>query len=42
MMVALTYHCFRFSLGRAWLQECLNEDCNEGWRVPVVFTLSKL
>ncbi|HEV2122330.1 MAG TPA: IS4 family transposase [Chloroflexota bacterium] len=27
-----------FSLGRAWLQECLNE----GWRVPVAFSLSKL
>ncbi len=26
-----------FSLGRAWLEECLNE----GWRVPVAFTLSK-
>lgn len=26
-----------FSLGRAWLQECLNE----GWRVPVAFSLSK-
>jgi len=27
-----------FSLGQAWLQECLNE----GWCVPVVFCLSKL
>ena len=27
-----------FSLGRAWLEECLNE----GWRVPVLFNLSKL
>ena len=27
-----------FSLGRAWLEECLNE----GWRVPVAFTLSKM
>ena len=27
-----------FSLGQAWLQECLNE----GWCVPVVFRLSKL
>ncbi len=27
-----------FSLGRAWLQECLNE----GWRVPIVFTWSKI
>jgi hypothetical protein len=27
-----------FQLGRAWLEECLNE----GWRIPVAFTLSKL
>jgi hypothetical protein len=26
-----------FQLGRAWLEECLNE----GWRIPVAFTLSK-
>ena len=27
-----------FSLGRAWLQECLNE----GWRIPATFTWSKV
>lgn len=27
-----------FSLGRAWLEECLNE----GWRIPVLFQMSKL
>jgi len=27
-----------FALGRAWLEECLNE----GWHIPVAFTLSKL
>jgi hypothetical protein len=27
-----------FQLGWAWLEECLNE----GWRIPVAFTLSKL
>lgn len=27
-----------FQLGRVWLEECFNE----GWRIPVAFTLSKL